>query len=108
VNDDILAGLPISGRRNSLGVDQLEGVHGSQNFIKVAASGSRIRQNQADNVLGIQDEHRSNREWHAFFIHIRCILTVEHVKASGDVSARISYDRKFNQSVLQKRFMRLL
>jgi len=50
-----------------------------QNFVKVATGGGRVRNGQTDDLLGIDNEHRSDGEGNALGIDIGGILVVQHV-----------------------------
>jgi len=92
VDDDIVTLLPVDGRRDTVLVTNLERVDNPQDFVKVATSGGRIRNSQADDLLGVDDEHRSNGEGNTLGIDIGGVLMVQHVVQGGDLTFLVGDD----------------
>lgn len=74
MDNDIVTLLPVTGSGDLVLVAQLERVDDAQDFIKVTAGGCGVCDNQADSLLGINDEDRSNSERNTLGIDIGGIL----------------------------------
>ena len=61
-------------------------VNDPQDLIKVATSGGGVRNGQTDDLLGINDEHRSDGEGNALGITVAGVLVVQHVVQGGDIT----------------------
>ena len=72
-----------SGGSSALTVDDPE------YFVKVATSGSRVRNGQTDDLLRVDDEHRSDGEGNALGIDVGGILVVQHVVQGSDLTVLI-------------------
>ena len=57
-----------------------------QDFVKVATSGGRVGNGQTDDLLGVDDEHRSDGEWNTLGIDVGSILVVQHVVQGGNLT----------------------
>jgi len=57
-----------------------------QDLVKVAAGGSRVRNSQTDDLLGIDDEHRSDGEGNTLGVDVAGVLVVQHVVQGGDLT----------------------
>lgn len=57
-----------------------------QDFVKVTTGGGGVRNGQADDLLGVDDEHRSDGEWNALGIDVGGILVIQHVVQGGDLT----------------------
>jgi hypothetical protein len=77
VNNHIIAGDPVDGSSDAVLVTGLEGVDHAKNLSGVAASGSRVGEDEADGLLGVNNEDRTDGERNAFGVDIGCILVVK-------------------------------
>ena len=57
-----------------------------QDFVKVATSGGRVRNGQTDDLLGVDDEHRSDGERNTLGVNVGSILVVQHIVQGGDLT----------------------
>ena len=62
----------------------------SQDFVKVATGGGRVRNGQADDLLGVDDKHRSDGEWNTLGVDVGGILVVQHVVQGGNLTLLVS------------------
>src|SRR5947207_1214837 len=60
-DDDVLAMLPVDGRRDPVRVGELERVDHAQDLVEVPAGGLRVRDRQADLLLRIEGEDGHHR-----------------------------------------------
>ena len=60
-----------------------------QDLIKVATSGGRVRNGQTDDLLGVDDEHRSDSEGNTLGIAVGGILVVQHFVQGGNFTVRV-------------------
>lgn len=60
-----------------------------QDFVKVATSGGRVRNGQTDDLLGVDDEHRSDGERNTLGVNVGSILVVQHIVQGGDLTLLI-------------------
>ena len=70
----------VSGDRSSLTIDD------PQDLVKVATGGGRVGNGQTDDLLGIDDEHRSDGEGNALGIAVAGVLVVQHVVQRGNIT----------------------
>jgi len=92
VDDDIFTLLPVDGGGDPVLVTELKRVDDPEDFVKVATSGGRVRNGQTDDLLGVDDEHRSDGEGNALGIDVGSILVVQHVVQGSDSAAFIGDD----------------
>ena len=57
-----------------------------QDFVKVATSGGRVRNGQTDDLLGVDDKHRSDGERNTLGVNVGSILVVQHIVQGGDLT----------------------
>lgn len=57
-----------------------------EDFVKVATSRGRVREGQTDDLLGIDNEHRSDGEGDALSIDVGSILVVQHIVQGSDLT----------------------
>jgi len=60
MDDDVVALLPVDRCSNLMLVTQLESVQDTDDFVKVAASDSRIGEKETDGFLWVDDEYISD------------------------------------------------
>ena len=93
-NDDLIALLPIGGRRNALRIGELQCVDDAQNFVEIPAATHRIGHRQADLLIGVDNEDRAHRRRLA-------LIGVDHVIQLGNRKVRIGHDGELQVSVLR-------
>ena len=93
-DDDVIALLPVHRRGDAVVVGQLQGIQGAQDFVKIAARAGRIRQDQADLLGRIDDEHRTHRRGGAG-------IGVDHVIERRDLAIFVSQDRILDVGLLR-------
>lgn len=57
-----------------------------QDLVEIATSGGGVRNGQTDDLLGVDDKHRSDGEWNTLGIDIASILVVQHVVQGRDLT----------------------
>lgn len=75
-----------------------------QDFVKVATSGSRVGNRQTDDLLGVDDEHRSDSEWNTLGIDVGGILVVQHIVQGGDLTFLVGDLKESGQRPLLEHF----
>lgn len=75
-------------------VTGLQRVHHAQNLSGVAASRGRVREDEADGLLGVNDEHASDGERDSLLVDVRGILVVQHVIGVCDLPLLVANDGK--------------
>ena len=100
VNNDIVAVLPVGGGGDSVLVTNLERVHHAQDLVKVATGRGRVRQGQADGLLGVNDEDGANGEWDTLGIEVGQVLVVQHIVQGRDLAGIISNDGEVQADVV--------
>ena len=61
-------------------------INDPEDFVKVATSGGRVRKGQTDDLLWVDDEHRSDGEGNALGIDVGGVLVVQHVVQGSDLT----------------------
>src|SRR5882757_5130626 len=61
-------------------------VNDPQDLVKVATSGSGVRNSQTDDLLGIDDEHRFDGEGDTLCVDVGGILVIQHVVQGRDLA----------------------
>jgi hypothetical protein len=79
VDNNIVTRNPIDRGGDAVLVAGLQGVDNSEDLGGVAASGGRVRHNEADGLLGVDDEYRADGERNAFGIDVGGILVVNPI-----------------------------
>ena len=74
VDDNIITLLPVTGSGDAVLVTELERVNNAKDFVKVAASGGRVGQNETDALLGVNDEDRADSEGNTLSVNVGNIL----------------------------------
>lgn len=77
MNDDIVTWSPVDGRGDTVLVGSLEGFNYTEKFRRVTTSGGRVGEDEANGLLGIDDEDRANGEGNPSRINIGGILMVK-------------------------------
>lgn len=77
VHDDVVARHPVDGRRDAVLVARLERVDHAQHLGRVAARGRRVRQDEPDRLLGVDDEDGADREGDTLGVDVGRVLVVE-------------------------------
>jgi len=86
VDDNILTLLPVDRGGDAVPFADLERVDDPEDFVKVATSGSGVRNGQTDDLLGVDDEHRSDGEGNALGVDVGGILVIQHVVQGSDLT----------------------
>lgn len=63
VNDNIITLVPIDWGGDTILITQLDGIDNTDDFVKVASGNSGVRDGQADDLFGVDDEDCTNSEW---------------------------------------------
>ena len=92
VDDDVVAGDPVDGRRDAVLVARLQRVDHAEHLGRVAARRGWVREDQADRLLGVDDEDGADGEGDALGVDVGGVLVVE--PACITESARISTIRQ--------------
>lgn len=79
MDDDVVAGHPVDGRRDLVLVARLQRVDDAQHLGRVAARRRRVRQDEPDRLLGVDDEHRADGEGDALLVDVGGVLVVDPV-----------------------------
>jgi hypothetical protein len=77
VDDHIIAWDPVDGGGDTMLVASLEGVDHAKNLSGVAASGSGVGEDEADGLLGVNDEDGADGECNALGVNVGGILVVQ-------------------------------
>lgn len=77
-------------------------VNDSQDFVKVATSGGRVRDSQTDDFLGVDDEHCSDGEGNTLGIDVGSILVVQHLVQGCDRTVLVGDLEGWDQYPLAK------
>lgn len=99
MNDNIITLLPVTRSSDTVLITQLKRVNDTQDFIKVTTSRGRVRQDQTDGLLGVNDEHGANSEWNTLVVNVGGILMIQHVIKSSDLAISISNDGEVELNV---------
>jgi hypothetical protein len=75
-----------------------------QDFVKIATSGGRVRNCQTDDLLRVDDEHRSDGEWNTLGIDVGSILVVQHVVQGGDLTFLVGNLEEYDYRPLLEHF----
>ena len=60
-------------------ISRLQRIHHTQHFSRIATRRSRVGENEANGLLGIDNKHASDGESNALLIDIGGVLVVQHV-----------------------------
>lgn len=85
MNNHVITWNPVDRSSDAILVTSLKGVDNSENFGGVTTSGSRVRENETDSLLWVDDEDRSDGECNALGVDVCDILVV---KPSSLISMR--------------------
>lgn len=77
VDNHIISGDPVDGSGDAVLVSGLERVDDTENLGGVAAGGGRVGEDEADGLLGVDDEHRADGERDSLGIDVGGILVVK-------------------------------
>jgi len=94
VDDDVLPLLPVDGCCDLVLVAELESINGTDYFVKVSSHSSRIRESQANDLLGVDNEDSSDSERQSFLVNVGGILLVKHVVQRGHLAIGIGNNRE--------------
>ena len=86
-DDDVVAVLPVHRRGHLVAVGQLERVDDAEDLVEVATGARRVGDGQADLVVGVDDEHRTDGEG---VVGVR----VDHVVEVGHGAVGVGDDRE--------------
>jgi len=92
VNDNIITGDPIDWGGNTVLVAGLEGIDNSENLGGVASSGSGVGKDEADGLLGVDDEDGTDSESNTLGINVGGVLVVEHVICVRNLAVLVAND----------------
>ena len=90
---------PVNRRGNLVLVASLQRVDDAQNLGGVATSGSRVAQDCADGLLGVDDEDGADGEGDALGVDVGRILVVEHVVGQRNLTLLVSDDGELERGV---------
>jgi hypothetical protein len=79
VDDHVVARHPVDGRRHPVLVAGLQRVEDAQHLGGVAAGGSRVGEDRADRLLGVDEEDGADGEGNALGVDVGRVLVVEPV-----------------------------
>jgi len=96
VDDDVVALVPVDGGGNTVLVAGLEGVDHAEDLVEVAARLRGVGQGQADNLLGVDHEHRPDGEGDALGVNVCGVHSVQHVVQGSDPAIEVGDDRELN------------
>ncbi len=77
MHNNIIAWNPVDWRGNTVLVTGLQRVDNTENLGRVAASGGRVGEDEANSLLGVDNEDRANSERNALGVDIGGILVVK-------------------------------
>lgn len=80
VDNDVVARHPVDRSGDLVLVARLQRVDNAQDLVGVAASGSRVRQDGADRLLGVNDKDGADSEGNALLVDVGGVLVVEPVE----------------------------
>ena len=86
MHDHVITGDPVDGGGDTVLVAGLERVDDAEHFGRVAARRRRVREDETDGLLGVDDEHRADGEGDALLVDVGRVLVVE--PAAGVSGAR--------------------
>ena len=64
-------------------------VNGAEDLIKVAAGGGRVREREADHLLGIDHKDSADGERETLLVNVRQVLVVQHVVERRDLAVSV-------------------
>lgn len=73
-------------------IARLQRVDASQHLGGVTAGGGRVRQDQADGLLGVDDEDGADGEGDALGVDVGGVLVVDHVVGQGHLALLVAND----------------
>ena len=79
VDNHIITWNPVDWGGDTVLVASLEGVDDTEDLGGVAASGGRVREDEADGLLGVNDEDRTDGERNALGVNVGGILVVKPI-----------------------------
>ena len=79
VDNNIITRDPVDRGGNSVLVAGLKGVDDTENLGGVAASRSRVRHDQSNGLLRVDDEDRADGECNALGVDVGCILVIKPI-----------------------------
>lgn len=77
MDNNVVARNPVDWGGDSVLVASLKGVDDTEDLCGVAASGGRVRENEADSLLGVNDEDRADRKRNTLRINVRSVLVIQ-------------------------------
>ena len=80
MDNHIITGDPVDRGGDTVLVAGLERVDDAQNLSGVAASGSRVGEDETDGLLGVNDEDRADGERNALGVNVGGVLVVQPVQ----------------------------
>jgi hypothetical protein len=94
VYDDVVAHCPVHWRSDPVFVASLKGVEHTKDLGCIPSSRGRVREDQANGFLGINDEYRPDGEGNALGVDIGGVLVVNHVVRERDLPLLVADDGK--------------
>jgi hypothetical protein len=92
VHNHVITGDPVDGCGNAVLIAGLKGVDDSEHLSGVAAGGSWVGQDEADRLLGVDDEDGADGEGNALGVDVGGVLVVEHVIGVCDLAVLVTDD----------------
>lgn len=93
-NDYIITRLPVGGGVDGVLVGDKQGIHDTEQLSCAATGRGRIRLDEADHLVGIDDKYRPDRVGDAAGADVGDVLVVEHIISMGNLAILIANDRQ--------------
>jgi hypothetical protein len=90
VDNNIVTRNPVDWGGDTVLVASLEGIDHTEDLGGVAASGGRVRENEADGLLGVDDEDRADGERNALGIDVGGVLVVQPPALSARANGKVA------------------
>lgn len=92
VDNDIVTRYPVDGGGDPVLVAGLQAVKDTKDLSSVATSRGRVRQDQTDGLLGVNDEDRADGERNALGVDVGGVLVVNHVVGKRNLALLVTND----------------
>ena len=102
-HNDILTRGPIHRSSDLVLGRNLQRVDHSQELIDVPSRRSRVREDEADDLLGVDDEYRTDGEGESEGVDVGGVESVEHVVLGGDFAVLVADDGELQSAASRTR-----
>ena len=102
-HNDILTRGPIHRSSDLVLGRNLQRVDHSQELIDVPPRRSRVREDEADDLLGVDDEYRTDGEGESEGVDVGGVESVEHVVLGGDFAVLVADDGELQSTASRTR-----